>query len=71
MSNKTLIGIILVVIGTVVLAYSGISVNTPGKPIEFLGVHVAMTRSHFIPPAVGGVILAAGFVLLFLKARRI
>jgi len=38
-------------LGIVVLAYSGITFKTPGKPVEFLGMHFETTDSHFIPPA--------------------
>ena len=50
---KTIIAVCLVVLGIVVLAYSGLSFTTPGKPIEFLGIHIDTTDNHFIPPAVG------------------
>ena len=54
-----------------VLAYSGLSFTTPGKPIEFLGLHIATTDNHFIPPAVGAVMLVVGVLLLLVKPRRV
>ena len=62
---------ILVTIGIVVLAYSGITFKTPGKPVEFLGLHIATTESHFIPPVVGALALVAGIVVLVLKPRSV
>ena len=61
----------LVALGFVVLLYSGISFTTPGKPIEFLGMHIETTDSHFIPPAVGALALVGGIVLLLVKPKRV
>ena len=69
MNAKTIGAVILVAFGIVVLAYSGLSFKTPGKPIEFLGLHVATTDSHFIPPVVGALALVGGIVLLVAKPR--
>ena len=70
MNTKTIIAVILLSLGVVVLAYSGISFKTPGKPNEFLGLHIATTDSHFIPPVVGALALVGGIVLLVVKPRR-
>jgi hypothetical protein len=37
MNTKTTVAVLLITLGIVVLAYSGISFTTPGKPVEFLG----------------------------------
>jgi len=71
MNMKTIIAAILVTVGIVVLAYSGISFSTPGKPIEFLGMHIATTDNHFIPPVVGALMLVGGIVLLVVKPRQV
>jgi hypothetical protein len=71
MNAKTIIAVILVTLGIVVLAYSGITFKTPGKPVDFLGVHIETTDSHFIPPVVGALALVGGIVLLVVKPRRI
>ncbi len=68
---KTIVSLLLITLGIVVLAYSGLSFNTPGKPIEFLGLHIATTDSHFIPPAVGALMLVGGIVLLVLKPKSV
>ena len=70
MNAKTIVAILLVTLGVVVLAYSGITFTTPGKPIEFLGMHIQTTNSHFIPPVVGVLALLGGIVLLLVKPRR-
>ena len=69
MNTKTIIGIVLVALGIVVLAYSGITFTTPGKPVNFLGMHFETTDSHFIPPVVGALALVGGIVLLVVKPR--
>jgi hypothetical protein len=71
MNLKNAVAVILVTLGIVVLAYSGISFTTPGKPVDFLGVHVETTHSHFIPPVVGTIALVGGIVLLVVKPRRV
>jgi hypothetical protein len=71
MNTKTIIAVILVTFGIVVLAYSGITFNTPGKPVDFLGIHIETTHSHFIPPVAGALSLVGGIVLLLVKPRRV
>ena len=68
---KTILCVILITLGIVVLAYSGLSFSTPGKPVEFLGMHIATTDNHFIPPAVGALMLVGGIVLLVVKPRGV
>jgi hypothetical protein len=71
MNTKTIVAVILVALGIVVLAYSGITFTTPGKPVEFLGIRIHTTDSHFIPPVVGALALVGGIVLLVVKPRRV
>jgi len=71
MNTKTIVAVILVTLGIVVLAYSGITFKTPGKPIEFLGMHMETTHSHFIPPVVGAIALVGGIVLLLVKPKPV
>jgi hypothetical protein len=71
MNTKTIVAVLLVALGIVVLAYSGLSFTTPGKPIEFLGLHIATTDSHFIPPAVGALALVGGVLLLLVKPKQV
>ena len=71
MNTKTIVAVCLVTLGIVVLAYSGITFTTPGRPVEFLGMHIATTDSHFIPPVVGALALVGGIVLLVVKSKRV
>jgi len=70
MNTKSMVAVLLVVLGIVVLAYSGITFKTPGRPIDFLGMHIRTTDSHFIPPVVGALALVGGVVLLLVKPSR-
>ena len=71
MNTKTIVAAILITLGIVVLAYSGITFKTPGKPVEFLGMHFETTVSHFISPAVGALALVGGIVLLLVKPKSV
>ncbi|HUJ11177.1 MAG TPA: DUF3185 domain-containing protein [Verrucomicrobiae bacterium] len=68
--NSRTIAVVLIALGIVVLAYSGITVKTPGKPLDVLGVHIETTHSHFIPPVAGTLALVGGIVLLLVNPRR-
>jgi hypothetical protein len=70
MNTKTIIAVLLVGLGIVVLAYSGLTFTTPGKPVKFLGMHFETTESHFIPPVVGALALVGGIALLIVNPRR-
>jgi hypothetical protein len=71
MNTKAIVAVLLITLGIVVLAYSGISFSTPGKPVDFLGIHIETTNSHFIPPVVGALALVGGIVLLVVKPRQV
>jgi hypothetical protein len=71
MNTKNTIAILLVTLGIVVLAYSGLTFKTPGQPVDFLGLHIETTHSHFIPPAVGMLMLVGGILMLVVKPKPI
>ena len=71
MNTKTIVAVLLIALGAVVIIYSGISFTTPGKTVEFLGMHFETTVSHFIPPTVGALALVGGVVLLVVNPRRV
>ena len=71
MNTKTIVAVLLITLGVVVLAYSGITFKTPGKPVEFLGIHIETTHSHFIPPVAGALALVGGIVLLLVSPKRV
>ena len=71
MNTKTIVAVILITLGIVVLAYSGITFTTPGKPVNILGLHFETTVSHFIPPVVGALALVGGIALLIVNPKRV
>ncbi len=71
MNARTILAGLLITIGIVILAYSGITFTTPGETVRFLGLRVETTDSHFIPPVVGALALVGGIVLLLLKPRSV
>jgi len=70
MNSRGIVAILLIVLGIAVLAYSGITLKTPGKPIDVGPIHVETTRSHYIPPVAGTVMLVGGIVLLFMGGKK-
>lgn len=71
MNIKTIISVVLIALGIVVLAYSGLSFTTSGKEINFLGMHIATTDNHFIPPVAGAFMLVGGIMLLLVKPKSV
>ncbi len=71
MNTKAIVAIGLVILGIVVLAYSGITYTTPGESVRFLGMHIETRETHFIPPIFGALALVGGIVLLLLKPRSV
>ncbi|MCX6970359.1 MAG: DUF3185 domain-containing protein [Verrucomicrobia bacterium] len=69
MNVKTIVSALLITVGIVVLAYSGITFTTPGQPIRFLGMEIETVDTHFIPPVAGAFALVGGIVLLLVKPR--
>ncbi len=71
MNTKTIVAVLLITLGLVVLAYSGLSFKTPGEPINILGVHIATTDNPFIPPVAGALMLVGGIALLVVKPKSV
>lgn len=71
MSTKNIVAVLLITLGIVVLVYSGLTFKTPGQPIDFLGLHIETTHSHFVPPVVGALALVGGIVLLVINPKRV
>jgi hypothetical protein len=67
-----IVGIVLIVIGVVALAYGGISYTKREKVLD-LGPLQATTETREtipLPPLLGGLALAGGIVLLIAGSRR-
>jgi hypothetical protein len=70
MKTQTIVAIILLSLGVVVLAYSGISFSTPGRPIDFFGAHFDTRVDRLISPVAGAIALVGGIVLLLVAPRK-
>ncbi len=72
MRGLVLIGVILVVLGALALAYQGVTYTTQEKVVDLGPLKVEATREKTIPlpPVLGGVAVAVGVVLLIVGRRR-
>ncbi|MGH7323681.1 MAG: DUF3185 domain-containing protein [Candidatus Rokuibacteriota bacterium] len=71
MKPVVVIGIILVVLGLVALAYQGITYTTREKVVDVgpLKVEAKQERTIPLPPVAGAAAIAAGLILVFLGRR--
>ena len=72
MKPITWIGILLVVLGALALAYQGISYTRQEKVLDVGPIHAtAETQERIpLPPILGGLVLAGGVALLIIGAKR-
>ena len=72
MKPITIIGVILIVLGVVALAYQGITYTTNEKVVDLGPLKVEAKREKTIPlpPLLGGLALVGGIVLVIAGARR-
>jgi uncharacterized membrane protein HdeD (DUF308 family) len=72
MKPATIVGIILIVIGIVALAYQGITYTTSEKVVDLgpLKVEAKRERTIPLPPVVGVVALVGGIVLVAVSGRK-
>jgi hypothetical protein len=72
MKPLMLIGIVLLVIGVIALAYGGFSFTTSEKVAEVgpLKIEKDKTRSVPLPPVLGGLALVGGIVLVVVGPRQ-
>ena len=72
MKSITLLGIALIVLGGLALAYQGFSYTRREKIIDIGPIHATAERQEHVPvpPILGGLALAAGVVLLFMGAKQ-
>ena len=72
MKPVTLIGIALIIVGVLALAYQGITYTTREKVIDLgpLKASVDKKKTIPLPPIVGALALAGGVVLVVVGARK-
>jgi len=65
------LGILLIILGALVLAYQGINYTRQKRVIDVGSVHVTKESHETIPlpPILGGLALAGGVVLLLMGAK--
>ena len=66
------VGILLIVLGALILAYQGINYTRQKDVLDVGSVHVT-TETHEripLPPILGGLALAGGVILLVMGARN-
>ena len=72
MKPATVIGVILIVIGIIALAYQGITYTTREKVVDLGPLKVEANRERTIPlpPVVGVIALVGGIVLVAVSGRK-
>ena len=72
MKPATLIGIALIIVGVLALAYQGITYTTREKVIDLgpLKASVDKEKTIPLPPILGALALAGGVVLVVVGARK-
>ncbi len=67
-----ILGIVLSILGAIALAYHGITYTTHEKVLKIGPVEATKEKEKTIPlpPVLGGVVLAAGIVIIVLEAKR-
>jgi uncharacterized membrane protein len=72
MKPVTLLGILLVVLGALALAYQGFNYTREEKVLDVGPIHATAERHErvSIPPLLGGLALVGGVALLVLGAKR-
>lgn len=67
-----LFGVILILLGMLALAYQGFTYTKREKVIDIgpIEAHADREKRVAIPPLVGGAVLAAGVVMVFMDRRR-
>jgi hypothetical protein len=68
----TLVGVVLIVLGVLALAYQGITYTTREKVIDLgpLQASVDKKKSIPLPPIIGALALAGGVVMVFIGSRK-
>lgn len=72
MKTPTLVGIVLIVLGVLALAYQGITYTTREKVIDIGPIEASTEKEKTIPlpPALGALAIAGGVALVIAGSRR-
>lgn len=71
MNSKWILGIALIVVGALVLAYQGFTYTTNKKAVDVGPIQVNRKEHHaiFIPPLIGAIALVGGIAVLIVDRR--
>jgi uncharacterized membrane protein HdeD (DUF308 family) len=69
MSGRTIIGIALLIVGVLALAYQGFSYTVPKKAVDLGPIQVTRQERHTVPlpPVLGALALIGGIAVLVLN----
>lgn len=72
MNSISVIGIILIVVGIIALAYQGITYTTKEKVVNIGPLEATAKKEHSIPlsPILGGLSLVVGVILVLAGGRK-
>jgi uncharacterized membrane protein HdeD (DUF308 family) len=71
MSGKTLLGIALVILGIVALAYQGVTYTTQKKVVDIGPIQATKEEHHTIPlPPILGALALVGGIIVIASDRR-
>jgi len=71
MSGKTWLGVALIILGVVALAYQGFSYTVPKKEIDLGPVQVTKQEKHTVPlPPILGALALLGGIAVIVTDRR-
>ena len=71
MKPVTVVGVVLIILGVVALAYQGVTYTTREKVVDLGPLKITADKENRIPlpPILGGLALAGGVVLVIVGAR--
>jgi hypothetical protein len=72
MTGKSLLGMALVILGIIALAYQGFSYTVPKKEVDIGPIQVTKEERHTIPlpPILGALALIGGIVVLVMDRQN-
>ena len=72
MKTPAVIGLILIILGVVAIAYQGFTYTTTEKAIDLGPIQVTAEKRHTfpLPPVVGAIAVVGGIVLLVTSVKK-